>query len=352
MKYYSLLVFLLSSLISYSQEFAVEKIQLTETIDNTYVSEIPRLRDKSNDNSHVVERINSQILDYFTISSFVQSKLEEFRWREVAFSYEIKGSILYISIAGEYFGAYSNYVTDELFFDLRSGSSLEKNMIPFHALFTVPGYLDFLNKYWYKGVKKEFLEAIKCAGVEPHCSYYDINYNFNNNKISISLIMDECYSHVIQACSPGYEISIEPDSMKPYLNDVGKYILLESKYRNMTAIEKFQVHERLKDEVPNNVFFFGKIDAKYPFSMAFNIDKYKQISGLYYYDSKLQKINLIGQSNDNTIYLTEMLNNKQNGFFEFDINKDTDLIVGKWMNFEKTKGFNIKFTKILTNKNN
>jgi hypothetical protein len=351
MKYKLLIVFLLNTLFSSSQEFVVEKVQLTETVDNKYVSEIPRLKEKSNDSNSVADRINSQILDRFMINSYVQNELEEFRWYEVGYSSQIKEDILYISFAGEYYGAYPNSVSDELFFDLKSGEALKLSVIPFQALFTLSGYFDFLNRYWLDGVKNEFITAIECAEYEPYCSYYDINrYNVNDNKLSISLT-DDCFPHVSQGCSPVYSVSVELDSIKQYLNDLGKYILLESNYMNMTPIEKFLENERLKEKVSNNVFLFGKIDDRYPFSMAINIDKKEEISGLYYYDSKLQKINLNGQSNDNTMFLIETVSNKQTGFFEFDINVDNYPIDGKWLNFGKTKSLDVKFTKVITCKN-
>jgi hypothetical protein len=350
MRYKLLIVFLINTLISYSQEFVVEKVQLTETVDNRSVSEIPRLKDKSDESNPVVDRINSQILDRFMISSYVQSVLEEFRWYEVECSSEIKENILYISFTGEYYGAYPNYVADELFFDLKSGEPLKLTEIPFQALFTLSGYLYFLNTYWLEGVKQEFINAIECAEMEPYCSYFDISYTVDSNKLSISLT-DYCYPHMAQGCSPTYRISVELDSIKQYLNNIGKYMLIESNYMTMTPIEKFLKNEKLIVKVPNNLFLFGKIDDKYPFSMAINIDKKEQISGLYYYDSKLQKINLKGQCND-TMFLTETVNNKQTGFFELDINVDNYPIEGKWLNFEKTKSLTVKFTKIMTCKNN
>ncbi len=336
----------------YSQEFVVEKVQLTESVDNKYVSEIPRLKDESDESNPVAERINSQILDRFMMNSFVQSELEEFRWYEVGYLSEIKENILYISFAGEYYGAYPNYVTDDLYFDLKTGDPLKLTVIPFQALFTLSGYLDFLNKYWLEGVKNEFTEAFECAEIEPYCSYYDINsYNVNDNKLFISLTND-CYPHVSQGCSPVYNISVELDSIKQYLNNIGKYILLDSKYMTRTAIEKFLEDKKLNEKIPDNVFLFGKINDKYPFSMAINVDNKEQISGLYYYDSKLQKINLKGQINDNTMFLTETVKNKQTGFFELDINIDNYPIDGKWLNFDKTKRLNVKFAKIMTSINN
>jgi hypothetical protein len=341
MRYLLLIVFLINTVIIYSQKFVVEKVQLIETVENKYVSEIPKLKDLSNDSNPVVDGINSHILDRFMINSFVQSELEGFNWYEVRYSSEIRENILYITFAGEYYGAYPNYVADELLFDLKYGEPLKLTAIPFQALFTLSGYLDFLNKYWLEGVKNEFIAAVECAEIEPYCSYYDINsYNVDSNKLSISLT-DDCYPHVAQGCSPVYRISIELDSIKQYLNNIGKYILLESNYMTMTPIGKFLENKKIIEKVPDNVFLFGKIDDRYPFSMAINMEKQERISGLYYYDSKLQKINLKGQRNDNTMFLTETVNNKQTGFFEFDINIDYYPIEGKWLNFDKTKSLNV-----------
>lgn len=326
----------------------MEKVELTETVDERYVSEIPRLKDVSNDSNPVVAAINSMILDRFMINSFNQSELEEFRWYDVTCSSEIKEDILYISFSGEYYGAYPNYVTDELFFDLKSGAPLEPAAIPFLALFTLPGYLDFLHTHWLEGVKVEFEFAIECANFEPYCDYYDINYHMDSNSLIVSLTHD-CYAHVAQGCSPSYELSFEPDSIQPFLNDIGKYMLIESNYMTMTAIEKFLKNKELIDAIPDNVFLFGKIHDRYPFSMALNIDK-EQITGLYFYDSKLQKIILKGQIKDGFMVLTETVNNKQTGFFELDINVDNDPIDGKWWNSEKTKSLDVMFTKVMSYK--
>ncbi len=366
MKYSLLIIILINTILSYSQEITIEKIKLTETVDNRYVSEIPKVKDLTNNKNPIVEKINSQILDRFMINSFNQNELEEFRWYEVECSFEIKENILYISFAGEYYGAYPNYVEDEFYFDLKNGEPLKLSIIPFQALFTLSGYLDFLNKYWLKGVKKKFIAAIECAEFEPYCSYYDIyNYSVKDNKFSISLSND-CYPHVAQACSPYYEISVELDTLKQYINELGKYILLESNYLSETPIEKFLENEKLKKETENNLFIFGKIDDKYPFSMAINIDNQGVISGYYYYDLKLQKLVLKGQKKDNTMLLTETINNKQTGFFElnisntynsesfflYDSNGNDKYLIGKWLNSDKTKILDIKFSEVKTNDKN
>jgi len=289
------LVILVNLFISYSQNIVVEKVKIIETIDKKYASEIPKVKNLLDKNNPVIKKINKQILDYFMINSFNQSEIEEFRWYGVSFDYEIKEDILYISISGTHYGAHSAYVEDKMYFDLKTGELLKFTIIPFQALFTLTGYLDFINKYWLKGVKKEFLDASECAGIKPYCTYYDISsYSVNGNKLSVSL-KEDCYPYVSRACSPIFEILVELDSIKQYLNDIGKYILFESNYFSKSSIEMFLENERLKEKLPENFFIFGAIDNKYSFSMAININKDNQVSGYYYYNSKFQKIELNGE---------------------------------------------------------
>jgi hypothetical protein len=352
MKLILLIVFLINTMILYGQKYVVEKVQLIESLNNMYVSDIPRLTDLSNINNPIVDLINSQILDRFMINSYEQSEIDEFRWNDVEFSSDIHKEILFISFSGEYIGAYPNGVTDEFLFDLKSGELLNYTIIPFQAIFTLSGYLNFLHKYWLEGVQEEFKTAFECAEFEPYCSLYDIDgYGINDNKISIYLT-DDCYPHVAQGCSPVFSISVEIDSIKQYLNSIGKYILLESNYMDLNPIEKYLENEILKVKVPDNIFLFGKIADKYPISMAINIDTQEGILGLYYYDTKFQQITLNGYNQDYAMFLTETVNNKQTGFFEFNTDIDNHPIDGKWMDIEKTKRFDVKFTKILTCKNN
>jgi len=363
---FKLLTFLIliNTSIGYSQKIIVESIKLIETVDNRFVSEIPKVKDLTNDNNPVVMKINSVILDRFMISSFEQNDLDEFRWYEVKSSSDIKDNILYISFSGEYYGAYPNYVEDEFYFDINSGETLTKRIIPFQALFTLNGYLEFLNKYWLEGIRKEFKTAIECTETdsEPYCSYYDIySYSVTNGKLSISLAED-CYPRVLRACTPFYSISVELDSISDYLNDLGKHLLISSEYLSMSAINVFIENEKLKDSIENNMYIFGRIDDKYPFSMAINIDKRNQINGYYYYDNKMQRILLKGQLSGNIIQLTEFYDNKQtgqiefkikdeydsNGYFLYDPNGQDKYVVGNWTNPLQTKSFGIKMTEIKT----
>lgn len=341
---------LINTIISHGQRYVVEKIQITETIENMNVSEIPKLKDLSDDDNPVVSSINARILDRFMLNSYDQTEIEEFRWYGVECSSEINEDILYIIFSGVYYGAYANGVTDKMFFSLISGEELEFTYIPFQAMFNLSGYLDFLHKYWLEGVQNEFKTAVECAEIEPYCSMFDINYSTtDDNSLSVSLTFD-CYPHVAQGCSPFYSITLELDSIKPYLNPIGKLMLLESNYMKLTPIEKFLENKRLKENVPDNIFLFGKIGDRYSISMAINVDNPEDISGVYYYNSKHQPIALKGNITNGTMFLTETVNDKQTGFLEFDINVDNYPIDGKWMNFEKTKSFDVNFTDMISSR--
>jgi hypothetical protein len=360
-------LFILSILITIvgcSQDIVVEKVRFT-SVDSHFDAEIPRVIDLKNANNAVVKKINSHILDRFMIESFEQTESENFRWNDVTYGSEIKDDILFIWFTGEHVGAYPVYVDDCFYFCLKTGEKLKLNVIPFQALFTLSGYLDFLNKYWLDGVKNAFIEsAVECGepGARPYCTYYDINYLVQSNKLLIGLMNDECYARVLRACAPSHTISVEINSVEAYLNDVGKYMLVESDYFSSSPIDKFIENKRLKEKTPDNLFLFGKIDDRFPFSMAIHVDKQNQISGYYYYDNRMQNINLHGEKNGENILLTEEVNGQITGFFELKITKNWDskgfymtnsndemeYLTGKWYNAEKTRQFDVIFTAAKT----
>lgn len=366
MRYIIFILLMLGSLSSTSQNIIVQKIKLRNTKYKEYTSDIPKLKDLKNPKNTVVEKINNQILEYFMINSFKQNELEEFAWYHVWFFHEIKQNIICLTVEGESgYGPYPSYLDDDIYFDLRTGERLEMPTIPFQSLFTLSGYMDFLQKYWLKGVKKEFIGIEKCAEMEPYCSYYDIIIDSaNKKKLHISLVFD-CFPRVSQACSPSFAISVDINSISQYLNNIGKYILLESNYFSKTRVEKYLENKKLKNKLQENIFIFGKIDNKYPFSLAINVASDGIVSGFYFYDSKLQKISLLGTKIDNTISLTETIENKQTGFFEFkywsELNRNMKnefslydgkgeliYLTGLWTNSDKTKQLPIIIYEIKT----
>ena len=330
-------------------KIVVEKINLpTNRYDN--VIEIPKIIDLNNADNLAVESINYEIYIYFFD---VDANISV--WDYINFDYLIQDDILYINFNGEYTGAYPVQVEDFFFFNIKTGEKLQMSRIPFQSLFTLSGYFDFINKFWLNGVKEAFKEAKKCAGGdEPYCSFYDINYSIDNNKLLVSMT-DDCYPRVVRACSPYYNISVDIDDIEEYLNDIGKYLLVEN--NSTYPIDRLIANNSVTGHIPENMFIFGRIDDKYPFSMAINIDYQNQITGYYYYDNRRQKINLHGVQDGDYILLTEEVNGQITGYFELTLSANwrsnttyTNLgyLSGIWLNGNKTNMFDITFNTIKT----
>lgn len=363
MKLFPALLLILLPTLAFSQKLVVETVKLTETTDHKDVSDIPRVRDTLNPNSPVANKINSQIMDRFMIDTYDQSKLEDFTWFGVTFTSEMKSGILHIAFSGEYVAAYPNEVTDEFYFDLSTGDELTKMNVPFQSLLTLSGYLDFLNKYWLPGAKDAFRKAMACAGGEqPYCSLYDIDsYTVQDRKLTITLTGD-CYEHAVQSCNPQYTTTVPVDSVGQYLNETGLNLLLQGDYFSKSPIDQFIANKKLVVQLPENRYYFGKVDNKYPFSMALNFDGQRNVKGYYYYDKSRQPITLEGlERTDGTLTLTETSGGKVTGQFDLKYITDYDqkgialfdaygnnegYLVGKWMNPDKTKVFDIYFTEV------
>jgi hypothetical protein len=325
MRHLFFLTLLLATFCAQSQHaIVVDTVTLTETIDNSVVSQLPRVRDTSGRDSKVVEKINSFLLEKFMINSFNQRELTEFRWYDVSFTSEIKENRLFIAFAGEYYGAYPTNVEEEMLFDLGTGDNIQQEDIPFEALFTLKGYTDFLNRYWLTSAKGAFQKAMECAGdIDPYCSYYDIDwYEIKNGWLYFSLTSD-CFPHVARACAPDIMRSMPVDSLRQYLNPTGKKALLDDAYTNKYGIDKCLYNQKMKDELPTNLFFFGKVDSQHAFTMAINLDKSSdKVAGYYYYDDKLQPLMLTGRYTPQTITLTETVNKRPTGKFELKIDRE------------------------------
>ena len=342
----------------------VEKVEITETVDKKFTSYLPRLKDTENFQNPVVDKINQEILEYFMLDSFIPEEIENFSWYELDFISEIRSNILLIDYAGEYLGAYSTYIDEELYFNLETAEQLENKDITFQALFTQKGYLDFLQKHYLEGVKNSFKEAIECAETEPYCSYYDIyGFGITKGKFHFGLAFD-CYPRVVQACSPGFDVSVPVDSVTPFLSDLGKKILLTDNYTNLTGIDRFLYNQKLQKEIPNNLFVFGKIDNKYPFSMAINTDS-DSIYGYYFYNKNLVKLSLKGIKEGSSIELVETHNGEITGRISLLFNKkysseafgiyrgeEDQYLTGRWESPDGSKSYPITFSEVKFNDRN
>ena len=359
------LLFLLFLNTAFAQ-LTVEKVKLIETFENQTVSYIPKVTSRSEEDKQIAEKINAFILDCFLIESFNQKEIEEFRWYEADFEHEIKNNILYITYSGEYVGAYPNYITEEVFFDLKTGEHLSNSDIPFQALFSLNGYLDFMNRFWLKQARDVFKQATECAESEPECSYYDIDsYSLTKDKKLMLSLTGDCYPRVILDCAPKLTLELPIDSVQKCLSEQGKKILVTDVYTSKRGVDKFLYNQSLANTISKNVFLFGKIDGKYPFSMALNLDQAPaKINGYYYYDRKLEKITLTGVKKDkNTLELQEFSKNVKTGSFQLNFSptyaenalmvfyttEKTAYLTGTWSNPDGSKTFPITFTEVKMN---
>ncbi len=336
-----LFIFLLFGQRIIAQEFVIDTIVFTETVDGKNHSNIPFVRNLLVNKKKIADKINLQIKERFMIESFDPTINKEFRWYDVEFNSEIIDHTLLISFQGEYYGTYLNMINENLYFDLLTGEKIQEEKLDYNFLFSNQGFFDFLDRFWIQGCDKEFKKAIECADLEPYCSPFDIIFSSNNEvavehgKIRFSLVSD-CYPHVVQACSPFFEIQISLSELKPFLSPFGIFTLFESGYLAKTTLEKHLFFKKNKWKIPFTYFIQGRIDAKYRFNMVIEINQNsKEAKGFYYYDSKRLPLRLKGYFDNKSILVNEKVDNKKTGQFLF-LHKETksskmSIVSGKWI---------------------
>lgn len=321
---------------------------------------IPRVKDKANPNNAGVAKINSLLLDRFDLKSFNPKDAESFQYSGITFTSQVKSGLLYLEYSGEYYGAGLNAMEEILLFDLATGEVVNSKNIPFESLFTLEGYLEFMNIHWLAAAKLAFKEAIACAETEPYCSYYDIeDYFITDSRLSFSISSD-CYPQVARYCGPGLSRSVPMDSVKLYLSPLGEKILVRDAYSAKRGIDRYLYNNQAGKELPDNVYIFGLIDDKYPFSMAVNINASGAMKGFYYYDKRKQKITLAGTAQQTTMQLKETVNGQvtgefslqwhtdypEYGFSVYDSNGNFRYLSGKWKSPDGKKVLPITFTEV------
>jgi hypothetical protein len=338
----------------------VEKIVFTETVDKAYTSAIPHVTDQSGRQNQITRKINDAIQERFMLESFDPKTVTEFRWYDVEFEHQVKESVLHIAFRGEYYGAYPNQIEESLYFDLKTGTQLAEKRLPFHALFSPEGYFDFLNKYWLSGCSGAYQEAIRCADAEPYCDCYDIEYGYGSGKLNLS-ITNDCFPHVVRACTPDFTAALPLDTVKPFLSNFGKYVLLEAHYAQMSRLDQFLFYREQLHKIPNYCYAVGSIDHKYPFGMALQLtgNGANTVTGYYFYEKKKIKIPLSGTVNGRQVAFTEQVGGKITGRFELtwhDAYQQEGIAVGEkyltgtWTNALNGKTVKISFLNFRQNK--
>lgn len=345
-------------------KIAVRTITIQSTLSFQSKNELPKVVALKKEFEESAKKINQYILEEYQIEDYQLKKDEDFRFSGCTFQYQMDEDYLFLKTAGGYLGAYPSESENEYVFEIKTGEMVDSESLPFQALFTLNGYLDFIDKYWLKDIQKDFaISTSDCEGTAPYCSYYDIeNYEVNANSLSFS-ITNDCYPHVAKPCSPFLTKEVSKDILKPFLSDLGYRLLFNENYTSKKGIEKFLMNQKEKPKCENNIYFFGKINNLYPFSMALTLSKIdNSVSGYYYYDKKKQKIKLSGKYTENSIELSEYTDNKNTGHFSlkfkssydledysiYEPNKPDKYLTGKWFN-EKT-ALKIKFSEVKFNR--
>ena len=361
-----LLLFLFCFIASSQEKIAVKKVMIKSTLSFQSENEIPKVIALKKEFEPAVKKINQFILDEFMIEGYQLKKEEDFRFSGCTFEYQINPDYLFLKMEGGYLGPYPSEFEKEFIFNIKTGAIQDSRKIPFQALFTLNGYLDFMEKYWLPDIKKEFSVVTEgCEEIEPYCSYYDIEkYEVKDNQLSFSLTND-CYPHVAQACTPYLTKSVSKEVMKQYLNDWAYRMLFKDNYTSKNQIALFLMNQKEKPNCENNIYFFGKINNLYPISMALNLSKKdNSVSGYYYYDKKKIKIKLSGTYSKKAILLNEFSNNVNTGKFslkfEDDYNKkgfyiyenetNSQYLTGQWSNGKSD--FQIIFNEVKFNQYN
>ena len=332
------------------QQILVEEVLLESTISAGDFSKIPRLRDPSDPNNPMVQKINAVILDQLMIESYEQSEVVDFRYFEMSFESEVNSEMVYIHYSGEYLGAYPSPVENELLFDLKTGTILKSHPIPFHALFTLHGYFDFMEKHWLPKAKTLMEEALECAdSMDPFCSLYDVS-NYNSSETGFLITGDfSCFPHVNRACNPYLELTMTETDLTPYLSDFGKQVWLTDQYNNLKGLDKYLYAQKARANMPIHILLMGKIDGKYPISMALQYEPQSgKLEGYYYYNNKKLDIALLGGASGSESQLTEQVDGKVTGHFEF--NWETEYaengylyapndqyLIANWYNADRSK---------------
>lgn len=354
--------------LSFSQEkIKIEKVIVKPTLSFQSDNEIPKVIPLNKKYEKSANEINNVILDRYFLTSYELKEDEEFRYSGSKFESVISDEYVFIKISGGYLGPYPSEFEEEFIFTIETGDIIPNIDFPFHSLFSLNGYLEFLNKYWLEDAKKEFYfpeDDEYCGGAKPYCTYYDIEkYIVENKKIKFELTYD-CFPRVARACTPFVSKQVSIDTLNNYLSENGKILINKEKYTLKKGIEKFKINQKITPRLKNNIFFFGKINKKYPFSMAINIDNHNQINGFYWYDNQLKKIELKGKKIGDKFLINESYNGKPTGSFEFLLTKeyndkgffvydpngnDNKYLTGKWSNLNNKKVFEIEFYEMKSN---
>lgn len=223
----------------------------------------------------IAGNINREILSELMIDG---PRVDDTWWLQGAgFTFDTDSTVLNINLEWAWFaskGAVYHY--SSLFFNMEDGKRIDCRKIPFSALFTVKGYLDFLqSKKWFTkfhdAVEKVYSDYFKqypdelVGELEEKIEYgynsqvWNIDYEIKKDKIEFCRYIGAVFSY-------GALLDIEPtllyecklSELDPYLSDVGRVILnLESD--SLSFIQRKMREKELWEQVDD--YAFAEIDG-------------------------------------------------------------------------------------------
>lgn len=343
--------------------FKVDTIRLNYAL-------VPKLEAINHNNSATADKINHWILDFYGMKKWDDKYGGQWgQASQTLTGYQIQDDILVLNMYMTSKGSDSNR---KVFISLISGNEIKPVDIPFCSLFKTDKYLSFIEKYWYEDLKKEVINSYTCCETEEwlnnslleNLSYEVTGFSFQQDK----LILDEyswgpsgpCWG----ACATFLKKEINLSEIDSYFNDFGREIMRDAIYKKTnhyfgdswnedTSIEEVKYISPLKDRIPNNMYFLGKIDGKYPFKMNINIldtGYEKQIRGSYFYNSNPgSSIVLKGFKNEDTLKINEYVDGKLTGHFKINRLKENNFFEwkGEWTSADNKKKLEVEFTAVI-----
>ena len=260
-----LLIFAFNSFSVVAQGIRVDSVNFGDQNNYDFSIYVPIVRAEDGTSEAVVKKINDELLETLIIDSFDPLESKEFHWYSLEFSYQMIADYLLISYSGEFVGASLNAISDDLYFDLKTGALLDKRVLKFNTLFTQSGYYKFINEYWLPDFKLAMMEAIDCAGMEAYCSLYDIDLLINEERV-LFFFKGNCFLRSAMMCNPEFSVSVAIDSLKPYMNDFAKNLLYKTNFKSMSKLERFifynqyftKIKSPRKTDSPGTFVMLGK----------------------------------------------------------------------------------------------
>lgn len=322
MKNICIFFFLFSNIISAQFNPNLERGFIVDTLRLENDVLVPRIESLDINNKELSSKINDWILKEYGMDNWKDQ--HGGKWGQAYLTligYKIIDDILILDV---YMASRGSDSDRKYFISLVSGNEIKPVDIPFSSLFKADKYLSFIEKYWYADLKQELIKSYACCEAADILdnlwlegqSFKVKGFSFSNTK----LILEEyrwgpngtCWG----SCASILIKELDLNKINSYFNDFGLKIMNDSIYKKSnhyfgyswdenTTIEEVKYTNGLRDKVPNNLYFLGKIADKYPFKMSLNIldNGYEQkITGTYSYDSNTQTLlSLKGFQNENTL---------------------------------------------------